>query len=146
MTLFVPDRGRNCISSETGHLGLRRVLVPVARDTNSRPAIEFASRAAQLVRAEEDVPVVISLFHVGRTGPSLDPEYAADTPDRKFEVNCKEGDVVDEIIAAAEKLQAELIVMTTQGSNSLIDAIKGSKTQQVLRRSPCPILAVPAVP
>jgi nucleotide-binding universal stress UspA family protein len=142
MTLFVPDGSRGFISSETGHLSLRSILVPVARDTDSRAAITFATRAAHLLRAEEDVPVKITLLHVGPDRPVL-PESISNTPHCDFQLECRDGDVVDEIIAAADRTKAELIVMTTLGRSSVIDAMKGSTTQQVLRRSPCALLAVP---
>jgi nucleotide-binding universal stress UspA family protein len=51
--------------------------------------------------------------------------------------------VVDTIIALAEEQNADLIVMATAGHNGILDALRGSVTEQVLRRAPFPLLAVP---
>ena len=55
------------------------------------------------------------------------------------------GDVVETIRAAAVETQADLIVMVTAGHEGILDALRGSTTEQVLRHAPCPVLAVPAV-
>ena len=48
------------------------------------------------------------------------------------------------IIDTADELDAELIVMATRGHDSLLDALRGSTTEQVLRNSGRAVLAVPA--
>lgn len=55
----------------------------------------------------------------------------------------KRGEVIDEIIKEANRLSADLIAMMTEGHNGFLDALRGSVTEQVLRQSPCPVLAVP---
>jgi nucleotide-binding universal stress UspA family protein len=37
-----------------------------------------------------------------------------------------------------------LIVMSTDGRNGFLDALRGSHSERVLRRIPCPLLAIPA--
>jgi nucleotide-binding universal stress UspA family protein len=54
------------------------------------------------------------------------------------------GEPVDAILGAAEADKADLIVMTTNGRDTLGQALAGSTTERVLRRSVCPVLAVPA--
>ena len=49
---------------------------------------------------------------------------------------------MEQIIKAAEEMSADLIVMSTAGRKSLLDALRGNTTAQVLRRAPCPVLAV----
>ena len=141
-TLIVPDGERGFISIETGQLFLRRVLVPVTRDTDSGDAIEMAVRAAQLGQVEGGAPVEIILLHVGSDTP-IAPSPNPDMPYCTFVSESRDGDVVDEIIAEANDKQVELIVMATEGRNSLLDMIAGSTIQQVLRRTGCPLLAVP---
>jgi nucleotide-binding universal stress UspA family protein len=34
--------------------------------------------------------------------------------------------------------------MTTQGHTGVLDALRGSTTERILRRASCPVLAVPA--
>jgi len=38
---------------------------------------------------------------------------------------------------------ADLIAMGTQGHDSLMDTLRGSTTERVMRRAACPLLAVP---
>jgi nucleotide-binding universal stress UspA family protein len=54
----------------------------------------------------------------------------------------REGDVVAVILDAAA--EADLIVMATEGEQGIIDALRGSVTERVVRDAPCPVLAVPA--
>jgi hypothetical protein len=54
----------------------------------------------------------------------------------------REGDVVAVILDAAE--EADLIAMATEGEQGIIDALRGSVTERVVRDAPCPVLAVPA--
>jgi nucleotide-binding universal stress UspA family protein len=55
----------------------------------------------------------------------------------------REGEVVDELVMAAREHHVDLIAMTTAGHEGILDALRGSVTQQVLRQAPCPLLAVP---
>jgi nucleotide-binding universal stress UspA family protein len=54
----------------------------------------------------------------------------------------REGDVVAVILDAAA--EADLVVMATEGEHGIIDALRGSVTERVVRDAPCPVLAVPA--
>jgi nucleotide-binding universal stress UspA family protein len=54
------------------------------------------------------------------------------------------GSVVEQIIKISEDRSPELIVMATQGHQGFMDALRGSTTEQVLRKASCPVLAVPA--
>jgi nucleotide-binding universal stress UspA family protein len=56
----------------------------------------------------------------------------------------RKGDVVDQIVETAEETATDLIVMATAGAKGVLGALRGSVTEQVLRRSPCCLLAVPA--
>lgn len=140
MTLFIADKGRGFVSLEDGHLSLRRILVPVDESPDATMAILTATRAAE---ALGDAPVEISLLHVG-DGPF--PSYARPDSDLwTWQEIRGAGDVDDEILSVAESTQADLIVMATDGRNGVLDAIRGSFTERVVRRAVCPILAVPAL-
>ena len=52
------------------------------------------------------------------------------------------GDAHVEIVRLAADRGADLIVMATHGRNFFSHAVVGSTTERVLRRSPCPVLAV----
>jgi nucleotide-binding universal stress UspA family protein len=56
----------------------------------------------------------------------------------------RKGDVVTEILSVATNMLADLIVLTTQGHNGFLDALRGSTTERIVRAANCPVLAVPA--
>ncbi len=58
------------------------------------------------------------------------------------EVEVRDGVPADEIVNAAERLGADLIVMGTHGRRGLSRAVLGSVAEKVLRRAPCPVLTV----
>lgn len=141
MTLFVPaDAARSIVSQADGTLTLKNVLIPVDRSPDASQAIEFARRAAGIIG---DGNVVITLLHVGAEAdmPAVHAENGAGWT---FSRMRREGDPVEEIVAAADVLQAELIVMPTAGRAGVFEALRGSTTERVLRHARCLLLAVPA--
>jgi nucleotide-binding universal stress UspA family protein len=54
------------------------------------------------------------------------------------------GEPAFEILAAADRYAIDLIVMGTHGAGSITRAFMGSVADAVLRRAPCPVLALPA--
>ena len=141
MTLFVPkDADRDIVAPATGNLTLNNVLIPVDRTPDPWAAIEFARRAATVM---SDTQAMITLLHVG-DGQELKSLHANDGPQWKFVRMQRDGEPVDEIVATAELVRADLIIMPTEGRHGVFDALRGSTTERVLRRSRCPLLAVPA--
>ncbi|HEX5048087.1 MAG TPA: universal stress protein [Gammaproteobacteria bacterium] len=141
MTLFVPaDAERSIVSAADGRLQLGSVLVPVDRLPDPSAAIELARRAADVVG---DGEVKIGLLHVGDAA-SMPRLATEDGPRWKFEREVRAGDPVDEIVTAAARRAADLLVMPTAGRHGVFEALSGSTTERVLRRAPCPVLAVPA--
>ena len=61
-----------------------------------------------------------------------------------IETRLVEGDPWREIQAAAEALPADLVIMGTHGRSGFEHLLLGSVTEKVLRRAPCPVLAVGA--
>jgi nucleotide-binding universal stress UspA family protein len=141
MTLFVPaEARRNIVALADGNLTLDNVLIPVDRTPAPGAAIEFARRAARFLSESK---ATITLLHVG--SDNVLPELAVeDGPEWTFARLHRAGDPVEQIEAAAEQVRAELIVMPTHGRHGVFDALRGSTTEQVVRRAPCPVLAVPA--
>jgi nucleotide-binding universal stress UspA family protein len=43
----------------------------------------------------------------------------------------------------ASYMATNLIVMSTDGRNGFLDALRGSHSERVLRQTPCPLLAIP---
>ena len=140
MTLFVPnDAERGLVSLESGDLSLKNILVPVDHEPDCTAAVEFARRAAEILG---DGQVTITLLHVGSSEPAL--PALTEGPEWAWRRERRDGKPVTEILAEAQTRSADLIVMPTLGRDSVLDALRGSTTEQVLRGAPCPVLAVPA--
>jgi nucleotide-binding universal stress UspA family protein len=139
MTLFVPgDAQGGFVSLADGDLNLKNILLPVDAAIDFSAAIEFARRAAEIIG---DGDVVITLLHVGDQMPPLPklPEGA----DWSWQTTLRQDESVDAILAVSDELDADLVVMTTNGRDTLHQALAGSTTERVLRKAKCPVLAVP---
>ncbi|MEO6002666.1 MAG: universal stress protein [Opitutus sp.] len=62
------------------------------------------------------------------------------------ETACCQGSSVVQIIARAEELGARYIVLGSHGHTAFYDLVAGSTTSGVMKRSPCPVVIVPAAP
>jgi nucleotide-binding universal stress UspA family protein len=139
-TLFVPADARGFVSPESGEVTLRKILVPVDRKPDPTPAIVYSTRTARLL---EGGGIEVILLHVG--DESGFPEVR--TPEAtncSFARLCRPGSPVDEIVKVAAEESVDLIMMTTEGWNGILDVLRGTVTEKVLRHAPCPLLAVPA--
>jgi len=58
----------------------------------------------------------------------------------------EEGDTVAEIMRVAEEVNCDLIVVGTHGRSGLGRLLIGSVAEQVMRKAPCPVLALKGVP
>ncbi len=139
-TLFVPAHVEGFVSKETGTVSLRRVLIPVHEQPNPQAAVALTAQLADLLGCER---ITGLLVHVGRaeTAPAL--AY----PMRKglvWRSMICHGDIVDVILGMGEDFDVDLIVMVTSGHDSLLDMLRGSTTERVLRGARCPLLAIPA--
>jgi nucleotide-binding universal stress UspA family protein len=139
MTLFVRNGARGFVALEDGHVTLRRIVIPVDRDPPPELAIEAAVLTASALSSE---PVALLLVHVGAAEDTPDVEVP-DDPRLSCRRIIRQGDVVDELVRVAQESEADLIAMATRGKQGFLDALRGSTTQRVLRRAPCPVLAVP---
>ena len=137
-TLFIPDHARGFVSRQDGKLSIQRILVPVDHRPGPLPAVACTARLAGTLAA----PVEIILLHIGdslQLPASLLPGIAGCT----WRQEHRRGDVVDTLLATAREYQVDLIAMTTAGAEGVLDALRGSVTQQLLRQAPCPLLAIP---
>jgi nucleotide-binding universal stress UspA family protein len=136
MTLFVP-RGCRGVVSLDGVIRLQRILLPIDHQPDAQEAVVRAVRAAE---AFGDGRVEIVILHVN--GEKL-PQYARpETRVCSWKELRRRGDVAATILEAAN--DTDLIVMATEGRHGMIDAMRGSVTERVVRGAPCPVLAVPA--
>ena len=72
---------------------------------------------------------------------NLVKELEAD--DIKCEYILRDGIPADIIVKLSNEMDIDLIVMGTNGRESLLDYIVGSTTQKVVEKSKCPVLVMP---
>jgi nucleotide-binding universal stress UspA family protein len=142
--------------------GVEAVLVGVDSSDASRAAIALAAREARYRGA----PLIAVQAYSGErppAAPAARPLSIMRTPEDErvdAESNLREavravlGDQADgvelravlglagrKIVETAQKVNAQLIVLATRGSTSML---LGTVSQYVLRKAPCPVLVVPA--
>jgi len=138
MTLFVPRGVEGFVSLDDGSFSLRQILLPVDHQPEAEAAVRFATRAARVMGRNG---AEITLLHVGDGEP---PALSLpEDPAWSWREVRRHGNVVDEILREAEQRSADLIAMVTAGHQGILDAFRGSTTEQVLRQASCPVLAVP---
>lgn len=140
--LFIPPGVDGFVDMETGQVRLQRIVVPI--DEHPQPGSAIGKLPA-ILGALGARQVAVELLHVGTTatGPTLEvPEVDGWT----WTTRVVDGPVIDAILGATNAQLADLLVMTTHGKHGFLDALRGSTTEQVIRRASCPILAVPSLP
>jgi nucleotide-binding universal stress UspA family protein len=138
-TLFLPHGSRGFVKYETGEVSLRNVLVPVDREPPPEAAVTMALQISNLLGAS----AIFHLLHVGSDeAPSIADVLESYEP--RLRRLARTGPVVEAIVNVADELDADLLVMATQGHDGILDAFRGSTTEQVLRRGERALLAVPA--
>jgi universal stress protein A len=143
-------------------LTVRSILCPVDFSEQSREALLWASAIAQYRGGEMTVLSVVEPLlaqaagiHLGvdltrtEAEPALREFVEATLPERvrqashvRMEVTV--GDPSEAILQTARRRKAGLIVMGTHGLGGFRKFLLGSTTEQVLRRTEWPVLAVPA--
>lgn len=139
MTLFIPHGVEGFVARHDGAVSLHNILIPMAPTPRAQPAIEAAVRLVQ--RLQCPAGTFTTLF-VG--DPESAPAVRCPTvPGWQWNCIVRSGDVIDAIVQMASYMATHLIVMSTDGRNGFLDALRGSHSERVLRRSPCPLLAIP---
>lgn len=139
-TLFVPTHVEGFVVKETGEPRLRRVLIPVNEKPDPQIAIDITAQLALTLGCERLTGLLI---HVGNDRLLNSLRY----PMRDglvWRTMICHGDVVDVILGMGADFDVDLIVMTTEGHHSLLDMMRGSTMERVLRGARCPLLTIPA--
>jgi len=131
-----------------------KILCPIDFDPNSLLALQLASELAQERKA------TLHLLHVVAMPPGPEValpfgkmEMAARTKLERlagqkvnskvrYQVEVMMGDPGVEILQAAKRQGADLIVMATHGRKGLRHLVLGSVAEHVVREAPCPVLTV----
>jgi nucleotide-binding universal stress UspA family protein len=137
MTLFVPHGCRGIVSID-GVIHLRRIMLPVDHRPDAQEAVIRAVRVAEAFG--DDVVEVITLHVNHGDFPRFErpPSQSCVWKEAR-----REGDVAAAILGAALE-EVDLIIMATEGRRGIVDALRGTVTERVVRGAPCPVLAVPA--
>jgi nucleotide-binding universal stress UspA family protein len=140
MTLFTPPGVEGFVSRQDGSISLRNILIPVTIKPRPQPSVESAAR---LIRNLQLPAGMVTLLHVGP---------ASEMPSLKLPQNtewtwnsmAKVGEPVDVILRTATELRTDLVIMTTDGPEGFLDALRGTTSERVLRKVRCPVATLPA--
>jgi nucleotide-binding universal stress UspA family protein len=113
------------------------VLVPVDFSPPPGRAIAAIQRFGRLLTGAN---VAVDLLHVGEAAPRLRVASSS----ALLPVILRSGNVVQSIVDAAIELDVDAIAMPTAGHHGVLDALRGSTTERVIRHAPCPVFALSA--
>jgi nucleotide-binding universal stress UspA family protein len=153
-----PSRSQKDVSQTKW--GLRNILVPVDFSEPSKKALSYALRFAKqnggkitLLHVIEPVAIYSDVVLPAIMGADLWPTEAK----KAFRKLCRrehadahlirsmlirKGTAHKEITDAARELEADLIIIATNGYTGLAHVLLGSTTERVVRHAPCPVLVV----
>jgi len=138
--LFIPHDVEGFVSSADGAITLRRILIPVDAVPRPQPAVEAAAVTALALGCDD---VSFTLAHIGSAG-DMPMVREGTRPGWTWEKVVRHGDVVEQLLDVAATRHSDLIVLTTAGHQGILDALRGSTTERILRGARCPVLAIPA--
>lgn len=133
-SLFVPAQANGFVDPDSGDAHIRNVVVPVDHAPNPQRAVHEIGR---IVAPLGVAPSDLSLVHVG----DEPPDVVLDRSGAPADIACHDGNVVDAVLDVAR--DANLIALATEGHHGILDALRGSTSEQIVRRAHCPVLAIP---
>lgn len=139
-TLFVPAGGSVPLDHATGRLLVSRIVIPAVDEIACRTALPWATWLAELGAETGE----LVLWHRGSPSTLADvtpPELQGWT----WRHDDRDGgsDSLENLIAAQAQVPGTIIVMPTEGHDSLLDYVSGSTTERVLHKLHSPLLSVP---
>ena len=139
MTLFIPHGVEGFVSRQDGSISLRNILIPVAIKPRPQPSVEAAAR---LIRNLQLPAGMVTLLHVGPLAEMPSLKVPKDT-DWTWTKVVKAGEPADIILQTATELRTDLIIMTTEGPDGFLDALRGTTSERVIRKARCPVANLP---
>ena len=127
-----------CAAELADSLGSALVILHVVHDPGEAPGYySFKGRGKQLRRMEDVAADMLEEFFnkMQKNNPELNALKQAKT-------ELVVGLPVNRILEMAEKIQARMIVMGSQGRTGLAHALLGSKAERVVRLAPVPVMIV----
>lgn len=138
-TLFVGSQTRSLVNGDTGALTVARVLVPLGPGPEAQDGLDGAAFVLDAIGLKD---AIIDLLFVADEAAPYPHVVLPD--DRPVHWRRREGGVVEGILAEAIASGCDLIVMGTRGHDGILDRLRGSRTERVMRDAYCPVLAVPS--
>jgi nucleotide-binding universal stress UspA family protein len=129
-TLILGPAARPFIDPANGRLAIGKILVPVDHEPAPHDAIVLLEQIA------ENLNATLDFVHVGTVAPAL-----GDGRSGPRHVRTLGGPVLETLLAEAQ--EATVVAMPMAGARGLVDALKGSTTEQLVREVSCPVLALP---
>jgi len=139
ITLFTPHGVEGFVSRQDGSISLRNILIPVTIKPRPQPSVESAARLIRNLRLPAGT---VTLLHVGPTAEMPSLKLPKDT-DWTWNRVAKVGEPAEVILQTATELRTDLIIMTTDGPDGFLDALRGTTSEQVLRKVRCPVANLP---
>jgi nucleotide-binding universal stress UspA family protein len=144
-------------------IDIRRILCPTDLSDISRRAVDHAAALARFYQAELELLYVSEPLLPGPAAPATHPPWAVLDPvvrgrletaldelarparaiGSRVQIAVREGGAVAEILARARDWPADIVVAGTHGRGGFERLVLGSVAEKVLRKAPCPVLAVP---
>lgn len=158
LTAPIPSPAKNPGSALRSRL-FHRILVAVDDSKQASWALDIAAElsvelSARLALVHVIRPPVMGSAPEGMySSPSLEDAMCEEArlllqaltkrcPAANPETLLRHGDPADQIIAAADGWNADLIVIGTHGRGTLARLLLGSTAEAVIRRAPCPVLTI----
>lgn len=141
MTLFLPDNSEGFVAEADGSVSLHRILIPVAQTPRPQLAVEAAYRLVVGLKCPQGT---FTLMHVGQSS-TMPGIRRPDVPGWEWKKELRTGDVIQNISDTANEMDADLVVMATDGRSGFLEGLRGSHSERVLRHTGVPLLTVPVI-
>jgi nucleotide-binding universal stress UspA family protein len=130
--LVVPNGSTGFVDARNGSLVLGRIIIPAGTPADAVSGVNAARAFAAMLSMRSPE---VELVHAGGPDPKLSQ--------LGLPVVYTPGPLEDAVAARARDHEACLIVMSTRGHDGVLDVLRGSHTERVIRDARCPVLSVP---
>ena len=144
-TLFIPNDTKPFVDIESGELNLEKILIPVDHEPKPQRGVEFALNMGKIYGKGKSE---IHIMHVlnknnGASEEDLPELKVPDDEECVVRIELNNSSVTEEISKVSDEINADLIVIPTEGRRGFADALFGSTSERVIRHSKCPTLSIP---
>ncbi len=143
-------------------INLKRILVATDFSDHAAVAVKYAAALAEAFEAEVILTHVVEapdlISQIPPTGEGYFPPNFQEQHRQAAEAECQkilsnsgvangrvltvEGSPFYEIVRAAKSEDADLVIVGTHGRGAIAHVLLGSVAEKVVRKAPCPVLAV----